>query len=85
MGFVGDNVDIAGVVAMNTSIAAGVGGFTVLCFRAAVVKCGKNGLTFYDVPATANGVLAGLVAITAGCADVTFYGAFIIGLIGGLV
>ena len=75
LGFVGANVEIAGVVAMNTSIAAGVGGFTALVFRVALEKCKETSTTYYDVPATANGILAGLVAITAGCADVSFYGA----------
>ena len=73
----------AGVVAVNTSIAAGVGGFTVLVLRAMIEKCGNHQTTYYDLSATANGVLAGLVSITAGCADVTDYGAFVIGFLGG--
>lgn len=85
LGFVGSNVDAAGTVALNTSIAAGVAGITVMLFSMALQKCYNINPQAWDVAATSNGILAGLVSITAGCADVTDYGAFIIGIIGGLI
>ena len=64
LGFVGSNVDAAAVVAMNTSIAAGIAGVVALVCRFCMERCGKRKGTLFDVPATANGILAGLVAIT---------------------
>ena len=68
---------------MNTSIAAATGGLVVLFFRAMLSRFGPKHLVF-DV-SMAIGILAGLVSITAGCANVEPYAAFLIGLIGGLV
>ena len=85
LGFTGDNIVSAALVAMNTSIAAATGGLVVLFFRAMLSRFGPKHLVFYDVVSMANGILAGLVSITAGCANVEPYAAFVIGLIGGLV
>ena len=81
----GTAIDLAGVVALNTSLAAGVAGITALFTQAAISKFSKDRTTHYDISTTANGILAGLVSITAGCGDVTDYGAFILGLVGGLL
>ncbi len=65
-------------IAMNTMLAGCTGAFG--CLIVAWLKFGKP-----DVGMTLNGVLAGLVAITAPCATTTPLGAVIIGLIAGVV
>ena len=69
---------LAAQVAMNTTLAAATGGITVFFLRYAITKK-------YDVGGLCNGILAGLVSITAGCGSVECGSAFGIGLIGGLV
>ena len=66
------------VVATNTMIAGAIGGFTAMMYM--WVKYGKP-----DPSMTANGALAGLVAITAPCAFVNGISALVIGLIAGLL
>lgn len=66
------------VVATNTMIAGAVGGLAAMFYMWA--KYGKP-----DPSMTANGALAGLVAITAPCAFVNASSAFVIGLIAGLL
>jgi len=66
------------VVATNTMIAGAVGGLVAMFYM--WIKYGKP-----DPSMTANGALAGLVAITAPCAFVNGISAFIIGLIGALL
>ena len=66
------------VVATNTMIAGAIGGLVAMFYM--WVKFGKP-----DPSMTANGALAGLVAITAPCAFVNGISAFIIGLIGGIL
>jgi len=66
------------VVATNTMIAGAIGGLVAMFFM--WIKFGKP-----DPSMTANGTLAGLVAITAPCAFVTGVSAFIIGLVAGLL
>mmetsp|Transcript_11323 Transcript_11323/g.34658 ORF Transcript_11323/g.34658 Transcript_11323/m.34658 type:complete len:490 (+) Transcript_11323:282-1751(+) len=66
------------LVAVNTTISAAIGGITVL----GLVKL-RDGL--FDLISSLNGILAGLVSITAGCAFVEPYAAVIIGFIGAIV
>ena len=66
------------VVATNTMIAGAIGGLVAMFYM--WVKFGKP-----DPSMTANGTLAGLVAITAPCAFVDGISSFIIGLVAGLL
>lgn len=68
---------IAAKVCMNTTIAAAGGGIITLISEKLIT--GDE-----DTLEMANGILAGLVSITAPCANVTSYGAFCIGIIGGV-
>ncbi len=66
------------LVIVNTFLAAAAG--TIIVMIITWMKTGKP-----DPSLTANGMLAGLVAITAPCGSVSNLGAIIIGLIGGIV
>jgi len=70
----------AGLVACNTTLAPCVAGLLVFLLRAHVVE--PHSL---DVGGFCNGILAGLVAITAGCAAVKPWESIIIGAIGGFL
>merc|ERR1719222_1325924 len=70
----------AGIVAMNTTIAPCAAGLVVFGLRAKVIEP-----KLLDVGGFCNGILAGLVAITAGCAFVKPWEALIIGFVGGLI
>jgi len=74
----GETGALAAQVCMNTTLAAATGGITVFLARYAIMKK-------YDVGGLCNGILAGLVSITAGCGNVECGSAFAIGLIGGLI
>ncbi|WP_458413779.1 ammonium transporter [Schinkia sp. CFF1] len=65
-------------IAINTMLSGASGGTTALIMT--MKKFGKA-----DPSMTINGVLAGLVAITAGCAFVTQWSAILIGIISGLI
>lgn len=67
-----------GIVTLNTTLGGGVGSLTAMFFQ--YFRTGK-----WDLPATLNGALAGLVAITAGCAFVSPLAAIIIGGVAGIV
>ena len=67
-----------GDIAMTTNLAAATA--TLVTLILTWVRYGKP-----DVSMTLNGSLAGLVAITAGCDTVSYWGAFIIGIIAGIV
>ena len=67
-----------GVVAANTMLASAAGGFSAMLFM--WLKYGKPDLTM-----SANGLLAGLVGITAPCAFVNSVAAVGIGLIAGVL
>ncbi|MGK2964885.1 MAG: ammonium transporter [Tepidiformaceae bacterium] len=78
LGLSGGFSEIAGKVAVNTTLAACAAAVTGLIVTK--VRYGK-----YDAGLMMNGVLGGLVGITAGCATVEPIGAVIIGAIAFLV
>lgn len=72
------NGDLIARVAINTNLAAAIGGIAAM---ATVWRLfGKP-----DLSMAMNGALAGLVAITAGCAFVEPWAAIIIGAVGGCI
>ena len=65
-------------IAVNTNLAAAAG--AVAAMTVMFFKTGK-----FDIGMSLNGVLAGLVAITAGCAWVEPWAAVVIGLVAGVL
>lgn len=74
----GDNANAVASIVITTNLAA-----AAAALAAMFVSWGLYGKP--DISMTLNGALAGLVAITAGCAAVSPMGAAIIGLIAGVV
>ncbi|MBC91447.1 MAG: ammonium transporter [Flavobacteriaceae bacterium] len=74
----GDDSVAASAVVMVTNIAAAAGGVGAMALT--WIKDGKPNLGM-----TLNGIIAGLVSITAGCGNMTFGGGFMAGLIGGII
>ena len=72
------NWELIGTVATNTFLASAAGGIATMTYT--YLKDKK-----IDITMVINGVLAGLVAITAGCNVVGPNGAIIIGLIAGVL
>jgi len=70
----------AGLVAVNTTLAPCVGGLLVFLLRATVVPP-----KLLDVGGFCNGVLGGLVSITAGCGFVEPWETVIIAIVGAFV
>eukprot|EP00933_Yihiella_yeosuensis_P056505 TRINITY_DN5571_c0_g2_i1.p1 TRINITY_DN5571_c0_g2~~TRINITY_DN5571_c0_g2_i1.p1 ORF type:complete len:557 (+),score=109.47 TRINITY_DN5571_c0_g2_i1:239-1909(+) len=66
---------LAAQVAMNTTVAAATGGLMVFSIRYGLTR-------LYDVGGLCNGILAGLVSITAGCSTVETGSAFCIAICG---
>lgn len=69
---------VIGKIAVNTALAAAAG--AVAAMGVTWLKAGKP-----DVSITGNGLLAGLVGVTAGCWAVNQLGAIIIGLVSGVI
>src|SRR5687768_15567454 len=67
-----------GVVTLNTTLGAGAGCMVALIFQ--YFRSGK-----WSLPACLNGSLAGLVAVTGGCAFISPLAALIIGAVAGIV
>jgi len=69
---------MAAQVAMNTTLSAATCGLTVLMLRFAVLQR-------YDIGGMCNGILAGLVSITAPCGNVECGSAILTGFIGAFI
>jgi Amt family ammonium transporter len=76
--------DVAALCAVTTTIAAATGSCSAM-FTDMFLYRRKTGETMYDITMCMNGALSGLVGITAGCAVVEPWAAFVIGLIAGWV
>ncbi|MEY3855066.1 MAG: hypothetical protein RIS68_1080 [Bacteroidota bacterium] len=70
--------ELIGTVATNTFLASAMGGIATICYTFLRYKK-------VDITMVINGVLAGLVAITAGCNVVSPTSALMIGLIAGTI
>lgn len=66
----------------NTIIAPAAAGITTMFFEQ---KLGGNKLVRYDFSALVNGILGGLVSVTAGCNVFEPWAAFLVGCIGSFV
>jgi Ammonium Transporter Family len=75
---------VAAHAAANTAVSGAVGGLSACLISLAYAKLYGGGAMF-DLVATMNGVLSGLVAITAGCATMELWGAMLTGLIAGML
>jgi Amt family ammonium transporter len=80
LAFTGSGGNLAATAAVNTLIAGAVGGCAAMLYMWWFGPSKKP-----DPALSVNGVLAGLVAITAPCAFVSSYEAAIIGLVAGLL
>jgi Amt family ammonium transporter len=67
-----------GIIVLTTTLGAGAGSLVAMFFQYFRTKK-------WDLPATLNGSLAGLVAVTAGCAFVSPLAALIIGAVAGVI
>eukprot|EP00466_Bigelowiella_natans_P011489 jgi/Bigna1/92696/estExt_fgenesh1_pm.C_540008 len=74
----GTYINLAAKVAVTTTIAAAMGAITCMVYSRTVQG-------HYNLSLSLNGVLAGLVSITAPCSVTEPWAAMMIGLIGGLV
>ena len=70
--------DVISRVAMSTTLGGAAGGIAALCYAIFI-----NGV--WDVTMTMNGILAGLVSITSGCAFFEPWAAVVAGGIGGVI
>lgn len=70
-------------IMMNTLIAGAAGGCVATALKPTVMGT-STPKSRYDVGALCNGILAGLVGVTAGCGNIQPWAGFIIGLLSGL-
>jgi ammonium transporter, Amt family len=75
---------VAGLCTVTTTIGAAAGGVTAM-FLDTIIDGLSTGEASYDLSMAMNGLLGGLVAITAGCSVITPWAALIIGMVGGVV
>ncbi|HNB36898.1 MAG TPA: ammonium transporter [Anaerolineales bacterium] len=80
LGFVGAFRNLAVIAAVNTLLAGAAGGTSAMLYAWLIGPTKKP-----DAGLSVNGILAGLVAITAPCAFVDMWAAVVIGLIAGLI
>jgi Amt family ammonium transporter len=95
LGATGDNLQLLSKVGMTTSIGGCAGGLSGFILDILWNEyCGEKddeldpthvpSLKLAIAPGLTNGLLAGLVSITAGCANVEPWAAFVIGALGGI-
>lgn len=70
----------AGRIVLVTTLAAAAGGISSVCLEKVFGRAAQ-----WDVSALCNGILAGLVSITAGCATVHPWAALAIGVLGACI
>ncbi|KAL3790613.1 hypothetical protein ACHAWO_005284 [Cyclotella atomus] len=75
---------VCALAAVTTTIAAAAGSVSAL-FTDMFLSRMQTGETEYDITMCMNGALSGLVAITAGCATLAPWAAFVTGVVGGWV
>ena len=81
LAFAGEaNIDATMTIAVNTTLAAGAGGVAAMILASILAHSRKLSLAMLF-----NGVVAGLVGITANCDSVTNIEAIIIGLVAGML
>lgn len=80
LGFTGPFRNLAVIAAVNTLLAGAAGGIAAMLYMWIVGPTKKP-----DAAMSVNGVLAGLVAVTAPCAFVDPWAAVVIGLVGGVL
>lgn len=76
--------EVAALVAVNTTLAACAGALSTM-FTSTWLGYRSTGLHSYNVGYTMNGLLTGLVAVTAGCASVESWAAVVIGVVAGWI
>lgn len=76
--------DVSSLAAVNTTLGSAAGALSGM-FTSTVVDERKTGVYTWDTTAAMNGCLTGLVAITAGCATVEPWAAFVIGITAGWI
>eukprot|EP01064_Diplonema_japonicum_P023254 TRINITY_DN33697_c0_g1_i1.p1 TRINITY_DN33697_c0_g1~~TRINITY_DN33697_c0_g1_i1.p1 ORF type:complete len:515 (+),score=167.58 TRINITY_DN33697_c0_g1_i1:81-1625(+) len=84
LGITGGSGAVAAKVSATTTLGAATGGIGALLFNRILVAFKKREGA-WDILTLLNGILAGLVSITAPCAVVEPWAAVVIGVIGGMV
>lgn len=80
---IGDSGAAGKLAIVNTIVAPSIAGVVTFYVRKFIT--GEKKDIRMDFQALTNGILAGLVSITAGCGSVEPWAAFLIGIIGGVV
>lgn len=80
LGIQGSLINLVALAVVNTLLAGAAGGFTAMLFMWLTGPAKKP-----DASMSVNGVLAGLVAVTAPCAFIDIWAAFVIGAIAGVL
>jgi len=75
---------VAALCAVNTFLASSAACISALFGRFITTKI-KTGDSNYDLLASMNGTLAGLVAVTAGCGTIEPWAALIVGIVAGIL
>jgi Amt family ammonium transporter len=75
---------VAALCAVTTTISGAAGAISAM-FTDMFLYRRKTGETAYDITMVMNGTLSGLVGVTAGCAVVEPWAAFVIGIVSGWV